>query len=152
MAESGVIESSEVKKKGGGKAPKTRKKRDPALHPPRANYKVEKCEVKGYSVTCTYTPRTPFKKSVTDEFMCSSEAHAELLAEHAPRIHARWRLSGLRYTLKKYARGSEGYELLNKARRRAATRKVYRKKISEEKARMRRAQELALQKKKEATK
>ena len=148
MADIGVVESTDIKRKSG-KAPKTRKKRDRVAHPPRANYKVEKCEVKGNRVKCTYTPRTPFKKSATDEFTCSSEAHAELFAEHAPKIHGRWRLSGIHYTLRKYANGTDGYELLKKARRRAATKKIYRRKVSEEKARIRRSQELALQKKKE---
>ena len=135
-----IISMDMTTKKTSGKAPKQKKKRDAATHPPRKNYRVSKATSTEELVSCTYTPRTSLKKSKTEDFICSSSAHAELFAEHATKIHGRWRLSSLRYTLKKYA-APEGYELLLKARQRAIKQKDYRKKMSAEKARIRRAQE-----------
>lgn len=149
MAETtiGVPTTTETPKKK--KAPSTKKKRDAAMHPPRKTYLVEKCKVSGNKVTCTYRARSAFAKNVVDEFECSSTEHAELFAEHAPKVHARWKLSGLRYSLNKYV-GPEGYERLVKSRKRAATRRDYRQKLAEERRRIRAAKEAAANRRREA--
>jgi len=138
----GLIISMDMttQKKSSGKAPKTKKRRDAATHPPRKNYKVSKAKAKENKVQCDYTPRTSIAKTRSEEFECSSVIHADLFAEHVTKIHSRWRMSSLRYTLKKYA-SLEGYELLLKARQRAVKKKEYRKKVAAENARIRRAQE-----------
>lgn len=143
MSEQGgglIISLDMTTKKKSGKAPKTKKKRDAATHPPRKNYMVIRARAKENKVTCDYTPRTSLSKQKMEEFECSSTAHAELFAEHVTKIHGRWRMSSLRYTLKKYA-AADGYELLLKARQRAVKKKEYRKKVAAENARIRRAQE-----------
>lgn len=138
--------TEEPKKKTTAKSGK--KKRDAKMHPPRKNYLVAETKVRGNTVTCIYNPRTALSKAKSEDYECTSPEHAELFAKHAPKIHARWKLSGLRYSLNKYL-GDSGFEALKNARQRAVLRKLYRKAEAERKAIIRKALQEEAQRKRE---
>lgn len=110
-----------AKAKGGSDG----KKRDNTTRSPTRNIKVESAVSKGSTVEVTFSPRRVGGKSTGPfQFECSSEEHAELLSYHAPRINARSKATGLKYTLNRLA---GDYQRLCDARKRAAKLKKLRK-------------------------
>lgn len=120
------------------KAPKgksIKKSRDRMANPPRRKYRVVEAKAKGSSVELEFSGRKLGQKGRKETFDCSSHEHAAHLAAHAPKLHARSRLSGLRYTIRKLA---ADFERLQAARKRA---EIVGKRRAEEAAKRRRKRE-----------
>jgi hypothetical protein len=115
---------------------------------PYRNVIVMDAKAKGNLVECTFNVRktvgtkstkpTLVEDKKTKSFQCSSSEHAELLAKHAKKLHARRNKSGLIYSITKLA---DDEILLRKARDRAAKKYAIRQLSKEYRANLRRLAE-----------
>jgi hypothetical protein len=140
------VETTNQTKTEEVKAPKSKpgkikKKRDQSMHPPRRKRRVVSAKAKGSKIEVEFNGSKVGEQGPTEGFACSCDEHATTLAAHVGRLHARSKLSGIRYSIRKLA---NDFELLRKAQDRSVKVAATRKKKAEEK---RRERELAEAKK-----
>jgi hypothetical protein len=132
--------------------------KNPHFSAPYKGVRVVKATPKGDQLVCEFNARKMVGAKgslelLTDKraatFQCESVEHAQALAEHAKKLHARKTRHGLIYSLKKLSEGVtledgtdvSGEALLKKARERAAKKYKIRQDIKAEKDKRRRMEE-----------